>query len=243
MIRVRGISKCFGATRALKDVSFSVEAGELVGFLGPNGAGKTTTLRILSSFLVADQGSAEMAGFDIRSAREQACSRIGYMPERAPLHEDMRVTEFLSFRARLKGVPRADLANRLESVLEQLELGPVRRRLIARLSRGFRQRVALADALIADPKVLLLDEPTSGLDPLQRRAFRDLLVALSKDRSVLFSSHVLPEVEAVASRFLVLSKGRLVGDGDLPSLRKSAGLSAEASAEDIFSKLVAGEEE
>lgn len=242
MIRVEGISKRFGTTQALRDVSFSLGSGELVGFVGPNGAGKTTTLRILSGYLVAELGSVQVAGHDLGSAREEACACIGYMPERAPLHEDMRVTEFLRFRARLKGVARRDLEPRVETVLAQLELNSVRRRLISRLSRGFRQRVALADALIADPKVLLLDEPTSGLDPLQRRAFREVLLALSEDRSVLFSSHVLPEVEAVASRLLVLNKGALVGDGSLQALREKAKLPTEADTEEVFAALVAGED-
>lgn len=239
MIRATGINKSFGTTRALREVGFTIEPGELVGFLGPNGAGKTTTLRILSGFLVADSGEALVAGHDIRAERAEACRHIGYMPERAPLHEDMRVNEFLAYRAKLKGVERGRVEERIDTVLEELELGAVRRRLIGRLSRGFRQRVALADALIADPKVLLLDEPTTGLDPLQRKAFRNLLVKLSKDRSVLFSSHVLSEVEAIVTRFLVLSGGRLVGDGDLPSLREGLGLDGDVGAEEVFEALVA----
>jgi len=238
MIRVEGICKRFGSAQALRDVSFEIAAGERVGFVGPNGAGKTTALRILSGFLSQDSGRVEIGGLDVRKERQRACEQIGYMPDQAPLHADMRVCEYLTFRARLKGVPRANVRASLARVVEELELEDVERRLIGRLSRGYRQRVALADALIANPKVLLLDEPTTGLDPLQRRAFRELLLTLSSDRSVLFSSHLLPEVEAVAQRFLVLDRGALVASGNLEELRTSASVPATASADDIFAALV-----
>lgn len=238
MIRVEGISKRFGTAHALRNVSFEVAAGERVGFVGPNGAGKTTALRILSGFLSADEGRVAVAGIDVGTRRHEACAVLGYMPDTAPLHRDMRVSEFLRYRARLKGVAKAEVAQSLSRVVADLDLGEVEHRLIARLSRGYRQRVALADALIADPKVLLLDEPTTGLDPLQRRAFRDLLLEHSGERSVLFSSHLLPEVEAVAQRFLVLSRGSLVASGDLEELRSQAKLPADASADDVFAKLV-----
>lgn len=238
MICVQGICKQFGAAHALRDVSFEVARGERVGFVGPNGAGKSTMLRILSGFLSADTGSVQVGGYDVASERRRACEAIGYMPDSAPLHDAMRVSEFLLFRARLKGLDRSAARVRLDAVVAELELEAVRRRLIGRLSRGFRQRVALADALIADPMVLLLDEPTTGLDPIQRRSFRDVLRRLSQDRSVLFSSHLLPEVEAVAERFLVLHRGRLVANGNLEALRAKAGLGSQASAEETFAALV-----
>lgn len=241
VIRVEAISKKYGSLCALREVSFEVEKGEMVGFVGPNGAGKTTMLRILCGYLLADEGQVSIAGYDLRTARADACGTLGYMPENAPLHEDMRVLEFLRYRARLKGVSRAAVSTRVSAVIEQLELGEVQRRLISRLSRGFRQRVALADALVADPSVLLLDEPTSGLDPLQRRSFRKLLKELSAQRSVLLSSHVLPEIEALTPRLLVIAKGAIVADGDAASLRRRAGLPEGADTEDVFAALVGGE--
>ncbi|MCP4446712.1 MAG: ABC transporter ATP-binding protein [Myxococcales bacterium] len=234
------MSKRFGAAHALRDVSFNIAEGERVGFVGPNGAGKTTALRILSGYLSADAGRITVAGFDVGTSRRDACANLGYMPDTAPLQTDMRVSEFLRFRARLKGVARGDTGERLAAVISDLELEEVQERLIARLSRGFRQRVALADALIANPRVLLLDEPTTGLDPLQRRSFRELLLQHSADRSVLFSSHHLPEVEAIVERFLVLGAGTLVAAGDLEQLRERADMLSSASSDDIFAKLVAG---
>ncbi len=240
MIRVAKVSKRFGGLQALHDLSFRVEPGEVVGFVGPNGAGKTTTLRILTGFIEADEGEVEVAGFDMRTQGAMARACLGYMPERTPLCEDMRVEEFLRYRAHLKGVPRTKVGEAIEREVERMELGEVRRRLIGKLSRGFRQRVALADAIIADPKVLLLDEPTTGLDPLQRRSFRSLLATLSEGRAVLFSSHVLPEVQAVVSRLLVIDHGKLVADGDWATLRQQASLPDEASAEEVFASLVEG---
>ncbi len=238
MIQVRDVSKRFGSTKVLHTLSFSLAQGEIVGFVGPNGAGKTTTLQIISGFLRPDSGAIQVAGHDVQEQRKAACSAIGYMPERAPLDADMRVSEFLKYRATLKGVQRSRVAERVEQTIEELELASVARKLISRISKGFRQRVALGDALIANPKVLILDEPTSGLDPMQRRTFRALLKTLSKDRCVLFSSHVLPEVEAVVSRYLVLHKGKLIADGSLAALREQAKLTKSANAEETFARLI-----
>lgn len=241
MIKVKGLAKCFGKNTVLSDLSFHIKAGEVVGFIGANGAGKTTTLRILSGFLDADRGKIKIAGHDIAKEREAACQCIGYMPEGAPLYDNMRVGEYLRFRANLKGVKKNSVEERVSQLVAELELGKYVGTLISRLSKGFRQRVALADALVGDPPVLLLDEPTSGLDPLQRRSFRRLLGKSSRQRCVLFSSHVLPEVEAVVSRFLVLNKGKLVADGTMEALRESASLGPEASSEEVFASLMDGE--
>ncbi|MBL4635910.1 MAG: ABC transporter ATP-binding protein [Kofleriaceae bacterium] len=238
MILVEGVDKHFGGREVLSGLHFSLKSGEVVGFIGANGAGKTTTLRILSGFLNADRGTVKIAGHDIIRERQAACALIGYMPEGAPLYDDMRVSEYLRFRAKLKGVARRSVAEQVARVVEDLELKDYYRTLNSRLSKGYRQRVALADALIADPKVLILDEPTSGLDPLQRRAFRELLRKSSDRRCVLFSSHVLPELEAVVSRFLVLNGGTLVADGDLASLREIASLDETATSEEVFTSLM-----
>jgi ABC-2 type transport system ATP-binding protein len=238
-IAASAIAKRYGRTEALRDVSFTVRAGEVVGFVGPNGAGKSTALRILTGFLDPDAGTVEIAGLDMVRRRRQAQARIGYMPESVPLYLDMRVDEYLGFRARLKGVALRDLAARLDAALALCDLGDQRRRLIGQLSRGFRQRVGLADAWIADPPVLILDEPTAGLDPVQTRAFRALLGRMGQDRGVLVSSHDLGDIEAVADRVVVLAAGRVVGEGTPAALRAAAGLPAESTLEDVFVALTA----
>jgi ABC-2 type transport system ATP-binding protein len=238
-IAASALARRYGRTEALRDVSFTVQAGEVVGFVGRNGAGKSTALRILTGFLDPDAGEVAIAGLDMARQRKQAQARIGYMPESVPLYHDMRVDEYLRFRARLKGVGRREVAARLDAALALCDLGEVRRRLIGQLSRGFRQRVGLADAWIADPPILILDEPTAGLDPVQTRAFRALLGRLGEDRSVLVSSHDLGDIEAVADRVVVLAAGRVVGDGTAAALRARLGLPAESTLEDVFVALTA----
>ena len=237
MIRLVGVHRSFGAVAALTDVSFAVARGEVVGFLGPNGAGKTTCLRILAGYLDADRGRVEVAGCELPRDRRAAQMACGYLPEGVPLHRDMRVDEYLRFRARLKAVPRRDLGRRVEAVCEQLGLGPRRRQLVGTLSRGFRQRVGLADALLGAPQVLLLDEPGTGLDPVQVRELRALLAELARDRAVLLSSHALGEIEASASRVVVLVEGRVVADAPPGELAAQPG--GAASLEDAFVALVA----
>jgi ABC-2 type transport system ATP-binding protein len=240
MIRLASVTKRFGRFTALVGVSFEVAAGEVVGFLGPNGAGKTTALRIIAGYLDADGGRVEVAGHDLAVERRLAQARLGYLPEAVPLHGDMRLVEYLRFRARLKGLARRAIAGRVDAVCEQLRLGERRRQLIGTLSRGFRQRVGLADALLAEPAVLLLDEPTTGLDPMQARELRGLLGELGRERAVLLSSHALGEVEASCGRVIVLARGRVVADAAPAALPAAAGLAAGAGLEEAFVRLVAG---
>jgi len=243
VIEVAGLGKCFARRRVLRGVTFTIERGEVVGFVGPNGAGKTTTLRILTGFLDADEGRARIAGFDLERERAAAVSRVGYLPESTPLWPDMRVGELLAFRARAKGVRRREVHARVDAVIDTCGLGPERRRLVGQLSKGYRQRVGLADALLADPPVLILDEPTSGLDPVQVRGLRALLGELARERTVLLSTHILGEVERVASRAIVLVGGRVVADGPPRELDRGLDLPDGADLEDVFVALAARAEE
>ncbi len=213
MISVSDLSKEFGPTKAVDRISFSIEPGEVVGFLGPNGAGKSTTIRILTGFLPATRGEVSIEGFDVFHQSMEVRKRIGYLPENVPLYPELRVREFLRFRGLLKGVPRKQIHSRIETVVEQCGLKEMARKQIGALSRGYRQRVGLADALIAEPPVLILDEPTTGLDPLQRIEIRDLIRSLSKSATILFSSHILSEVESICSRVLMIHQGRIIADG------------------------------
>jgi ABC-2 type transport system ATP-binding protein len=209
MIEAIQLTKVYGETPALTDVSFRVEKGEILGFLGPNGAGKTTTMRILTGFLPPTSGTAKVAGFDVLNESKEVRKRIGYMPENPPVYEDMTVTSFLRFISRTKGVPKSKEKERLEYALERCSLTSVRSRLIGNLSRGYRQRVGLAQALIHDPEVLILDEPTIGLDPAQIIEIRQLIKGLAGDHTVILSSHILPEVEQTCGRVVIINKGKI----------------------------------
>jgi len=220
VIEVEGLTKDYGTVVAVRDVSFSVGRGEVVGFLGPNGAGKSTTLRILAGFLGATSGKVRVNGHDITEASLAARASLGYMPEAAPLYQELRVREYLEFRARLKRVPRAKRAASVERALERANLREVSETTIGHLSKGFRQRVGLADALVADPPLLILDEPTAGLDPNQVREVRALIKELAADHTVLLSTHILSEVEATCQRALVIDRGRLVAQGSLAELSR-----------------------
>lgn len=221
VVEVEGVGKVFEVGRrsvaALDGVSFGVRRGEVLGLLGANGAGKTTALRILAGFLAPSSGVARVGGVEVGRDSLGVRAQVGYLPEQVPLPRDLRVVEYLRYRAELKGVGKVGEA--VEAVVAQANLGEVARRIIGQLSKGYRQRVGLADALIGDPRVLLLDEPTDGLDPHQRREALDGIAGLAKDRAVILSTHVLPEVESVCHRLVILSRGRVQAAGTLAELR------------------------
>jgi ABC-2 type transport system ATP-binding protein len=209
MIQVENLSKFFGPVMAIDRISFEVGQGEIVGFLGLNGAGKTTTMRILTSYLPATSGVARVAGFDVMLQSTDVRRNIGYLPESVPLYPEMRVEEYISFRAKLKDVPRTERSNRVEHCLDRCRLVTVRRRLIGTLSKGYRQRVGLADSMIHNPPILILDEPTAGLDPQQIRETLALLKELGETHTILLSTHILTEVEAICERVIIISTGRI----------------------------------
>lgn len=213
VVQVENLEKRYGPVTAVSDISFSVERGEIVGVLGPNGAGKTTTLRILSGYLSPTSGRVRVCGFDMMTDSVEGRRRIGYLPEDAPLYNDMRVTEYLAYRGRLKGLHGKKLRVRMEETLGSCGLGEVGRRVIGRLSKGYRQRVGFADALLSQPELLILDEPTLGLDPNQLRQVRGMIQGLAGRHTVLLSSHILTEVEAVCDRVLIINGGRLLASG------------------------------
>jgi ABC-2 type transport system ATP-binding protein len=234
MIEVEHLSKSYGPVEAVRDVSFRVARGEIVGFLGPNGAGKSTTLRILAGFLGATRGRVRIAGHDIAEAPLEARAAIGYMPETSPLYPELRVSEYLSFRAELKRVPRKLRRGAVEQALADARIEHMADVLVGHLSKGYRQRVGLADALVASPPLLILDEPTAGLDPNQIRDVRALIRRLGEERTVLLSTHILPEVEATCTRALVIARGRLVAEGsidELRAMRRASGLTVGVRGE------------
>ena len=234
MIAVEKLSKRYAGGEAVKGISFAVDKGEVVGFLGPNGAGKSTTMRMITGYLPATDGKIEVAGAKLPEQSLQVRERIGYMPENVPLYPEMRVEEFLEYRGRLKRVGRGEIAGRTDLVLDQCGLAEVRRKIIGTLSKGFRQRVGLADALIHNPALLILDEPTAGLDPHQIRSFRELIKELGKDRTILLSTHILSEVEMVCSRAIIINRGRIEASDTLANLEKrvqAGALQIEVKAE------------
>lgn len=218
MIEAQHLTKDYGTVLAVSDVSFRVGKGEIVGFLGPNGAGKSTTLRMLAGFLGPTSGSVSIDGIDIQEKPHEAKRRIGYMPEAAPLYPELRVNEYLDFRAALKGVARRERREAVRRVMDSVAIADVADTIIDHLSKGYRQRVGLADALLASPPLLILDEPTAGLDPNQIRDVRKLIRELGKTHTILLSTHILSEVEAVCDRAIVVDRGKLVAEGTLAEL-------------------------
>src|SRR5262245_43288240 len=217
-IRAQNLCKKYGPVLAVDHIHFQVAPGELVGFLGPNGAGKSTTMRVLTTFLPATSGVATVCGYDVMNESMKVRENIGYLPESVPLYPEMRVEEYLTYRAKLKNVDRSIRRSRVEAGLEKCRIREVRRRLLGTLSKGYRQRVGLADAMIADPKVLILDEPTSGLDPIQIRETLNTIKALAGTHTVLLSTHILTEVEAICDRVIIISRGTIRWDGQLSKL-------------------------
>ena len=236
MIKVEGLTKRYARTVAVDNISFEVEKGQIVGFLGPNGAGKTTTMRVLTCFLPPTTGTASVAGYDVMSQALEVKKRIGYLPESPPLYPEMEVVEYLHFVGRLKGIPKADIARRADEAMDRCALGEVRTKLIAKLSKGFRQRVGLAQAIIHNPDVLILDEPTSGLDPKQIIEIRDLLKRLAGEHTIILSTHILSEVENTCERVIIISQGKLVATDSVANLtnrlRGSEAVALEVEAAD-----------
>ena len=219
-IEVSHLVKAYAGVTAVNDISFTVARGEIIGFLGPNGAGKSTTMRILSGYLPATSGDVQICGLAVATQPAEVKRRIGYMAENNPLPEDMRVSEYLYFRGRLKEVPRRHLGPRIDEVLELSDLKRVRHKIIGQLSKGFRQRVGIAEAILAEPPVIIMDEPTIGLDPHQILIVRDLIASLRGRMTVLISSHILPEIEMTCDRVLIINQGRVVAQGTPADLRR-----------------------
>jgi ABC-2 type transport system ATP-binding protein len=218
MIKVEGLTKRYARTVAVDNISFEVQKGQIVGFLGPNGAGKTTTMRVLTCFLPPTSGSANVAGFDVVEHPLEVKRRIGYLPETPPVYPEMETWEYLNFVGRLKGISSADIDRRVDEVLGRCAIGDVRKKLIGKLSKGYRQRVGLAQAIIHNPDVLVLDEPTSGLDPKQIIEIRELLKQLAGEHTIILSTHILSEVEHSCERVIIISQGKLVAIDSVSNL-------------------------
>ena len=218
MIKVEGLTKRYPRTVAVDNISFEVEKGQIVGFLGPNGAGKTTTMRVLTCFLPPSSGTANVAGYDVLEHPEEVKKRIGYLPETPPVYPEMEVSEYLTFVGQLKGISKKDIAGRVDEVMGRCAIGDVRSKLIGKLSKGYRQRGGLAQAIIHNPDVLILDEPTSGLDPKQIIEIRELLKSLAGEHTIILSTHILSEVEHSCERVIIISHGKLVAIDSVANL-------------------------
>ena len=228
MIEVERLSKLYHAARAVDRVSFSVGRGEIVGLLGPNGAGKTTTMRMLTTFLTPTSGRAVLSGHDVLDEPLEVRKKVGYLPENVPLYPEMRVREYLAYRAKLKDVPRSKRRGAIDEVLERCKLADVESRVLGHLSKGYRQRVGLAEAMVHDPDILVLDEPTAGLDPMQIREVRALIRELGDRHTIVLSTHIMSEVEAVCGRVIMIVKGKVVVDDRLDHLQTQSAIVLEA---------------
>ena len=237
MIEVEHLTKYYGEVRGIEDISFKIGKGEIVGFLGPNGSGKTTTMRILTCYMPATSGKVRVAGFDVEDQSMEARRRIGYLPEHPPLYNEMTVRSYLGFCGRLRGLKKKEVRDRIEEVTKTCSLGDVKDRIIGQLSKGFRQRVGLAQALIHKPEILVLDEPTIGLDPKQNADIRSLIKSLAGAQTIILSTHILPEVTLTCQRVIVIHQGKIVADSKLEELTRDQDL------EHAFLKLVGFEGE
>jgi ABC-2 type transport system ATP-binding protein len=222
MIKVNGLTKRYAHTTAVDQISFEVQKGQIVGFLGPNGAGKTTTMRMLTCFLTPTTGTATVAGYDILEQPLEVKKRIGYLPETPPVYPEMRIDEYLTFVGQLKGLAGADLRTRVDYVSERCSIADVRSKIIGKLSKGYRQRVGLAQAIIHNPDVLILDEPTAGLDPKQINETRDLIKSLAGDHTIILSTHILPEVSQTCEQVIIINKGKIVATDSVSNLQQRA---------------------
>ena len=222
MITVNGLTKKYAHTTAVDQISFQVQKGQIVGFLGPNGAGKTTTMRMLTCFLTPTSGTATVAGFDILEQPLEVKKRIGYLPETPPVYPEMRIDEYLSFVGQLKGLAGSDLRARVDYACERCAVADVRNKIIGKLSKGYRQRVGLAQAIIHNPDVLILDEPTAGLDPKQINETRDLIKSLAGDHTIILSTHILPEVSQTCEQVIIINKGKIVATDSVSNLQQRA---------------------
>lgn len=243
MIEVNNLTKRYGPTVAVDNVSFNAKAGEVLGFLGPNGAGKTTTMRVLTCYLSADEGNATVDGYDVFDQSVEVRKRIGYLPESAPLYTDMGVIDYLKFIAQVRDIPKSQRQQRTKEVIDVCGLDSVIQKDVGELSKGYRQRLGLAQSLIHDPPILILDEPTSGLDPNQIIEIRNLIKEIGKEKMIIFSTHILPEVSATCSRILIISNGKIVANGSPESLADRAkggevvDITIRGPADEIESKL------
>ncbi|MDD3732107.1 MAG: ABC transporter ATP-binding protein [candidate division Zixibacteria bacterium] len=243
MIETKDLSKYYGSFVAIKDISFSIPRGQIVAFLGPNGAGKTTTMKILSGFLAPSEGKAAIAGLDIATRRLEAARKLGYLPENGPLYDNMTPLELLKFFGEARKLDKAYLNQRLETVVSQCAIQEVLEKPVSKLSRGYRQRVGLAQALLHDPEVLIMDEPTAGLDPNQIREFRTNIVELSRNKTIMISTHILQEAEAVANRILLIHEGRLVFDGGPDELKQNGTIEDKFYSLTNYGRVMPKEEE